>query len=95
MAWDAHNNGLCDSCGRKGPGHDSRRIAVEYLRALGWHHSHGRTIGGDEYDAILCPQCAKNEKQKKLTKSTLDDEPLPLNWEEFRPEARGPGYQSV
>ena len=82
--WDAKGNGLC-GCGKTGP--DS----VQVLRALGWHYGCGVTIGGAAYEVLLCPACAKDEKRRVVTKSTLPQDEIPFDWEQFKavPKSQG------
>lgn len=95
MGWDAKGNGVCDSCGHVGPGNMHRATAVEVLRVLGWHHSKGVTIGGDRYEGILCPLCARNERRKiKTKKEAPQQDAFPLDWEQFRVQEQGEGFQS-
>ena len=72
--WDCKGNGICQTCGRKGPS------CVDSLRALGWHHGKGVTMGGDPYEVLLCPRCAKDEKRRMVSRTTLEQEELPLDW---------------
>lgn len=93
--WDSKGNAVCNNCGKTRAGHEDRRVAVNYLRAGGWHHSQAKTLGGNSYEAILCPQCVTGEKKKIRQQSTLDSEPLPFDWETMKgqPE-RGHGFSS-
>lgn len=95
MGWDARGCGVCDSCGRQGAGNAHRATAVEMLRVLGWHHSKGTTIGGHQYEGILCPGCARDEHRKNSRKKELpEQDALPLNWENYRVQEQGEGFQS-
>lgn len=93
QCWDDRGNAVC-ACGRVGSGHVRRDVAVEYLRVLGWRHSAGVTIGGERYEAILCPECAQGEKVRRVSRSTIVDEELPLDWEACRPQGHGEGVSS-
>ena len=83
--WDGKGNGFCQGpgCSKQGPGD------VEILRALGWHHGSGVTIGGDPYEALLCPHCAKDTQRRVVTRSTLEQDQLPIEWPAFRPKSQG------
>ena len=74
MSWDPTGAGVCDTCRREGP-HN-----VQVLRALGWHHSSGETMGGQPYEALLCPSCAKDEHRRKRTPQLIDQDALPFDW---------------
>lgn len=93
QCWDAKNNAIC-ACGRVGPGHERRDVAIQYLLGLGWHHSAGTTIGGQQYEAVLCPACAKDERKRKVKKFSFDEEALPLDWAACKPEVTGEGFSS-
>lgn len=83
--WDAKGNGICQTCGKVGV------EDVEVLRALGWHYDKGRTIGGQDYEALLCPHCAKGAHRKTIIKSTLEQDQLPIDWGQYRalPKSQG------
>lgn len=83
--WDTKGNGICQTCGRKGPAN------IQTLRALGWHHGAGVTIGGSGYEALLCPNCAKDEKRRKTTRSTLEQDQLPIDWTQCEVAPRSQG----
>lgn len=74
--WDARGNGICQSCGCTGPGHEVRRLGIEFLRVLGWRHGEGVTIGGHQYEDLLCPQCSRNEKKAVRTKVSIEQDAL-------------------
>lgn len=76
-------------------GHAQREAAIQIIRAGGWHHALGQTMGGTPYEAILCKRCAREEHKRPPKKPPLEqDETLPLNWEEWRHIERGEGFQS-
>lgn len=52
------------------------------LRAGGWRHMQGETLGGEPFETILCPDCAKGEYRRTRTKAEGVQEELPLTWEE-------------
>lgn len=91
--FDARGNGICQSCGKTGPGHEVRRLGIEFLRVLGWHYGSGDTIGGQQYEALLCPACSKDEHRRKVTKPTIKQDALPLDWDACKtvPQSQG-GY---
>lgn len=83
--WDAKGNGICQTCDRTGPSD------VQVLRALGWHHGAGVTIGGQDYEALLCPNCAKDVKRKVIIKSTMKQDQLPIDWGHYRQQPKSQG----
>jgi hypothetical protein len=96
MAWDERGDAVCDSCGQTRMGHHIRPAAIQMIRAGGWHHALGHTIGGEPYEAILCKGCVREEhkRPKKITPMDMTGEELPLPWEEWRIVEHGPGSQS-
>ena len=83
--WDSKGNGICGTCARKGPDD------VEVLRALGWYYGAGSTIGGSQYEALLCPACAKDEKRRVVTKVSIEQDALPIDWGRYRAVVKGQG----
>jgi hypothetical protein len=83
--WNSKGDGVCDTCGKVGPS------GVEVLRALGWHHGAGQTIGGGAYEALLCPVCAKDEKRRKVNKPSIEQDALPFDWNQFVAVQKGQG----
>lgn len=74
MTWDAKGTAHCDSCRAfKEVDGDTNR-----LRALGWHHSKGTTVGGADYEGILCPLCARNERKRERSESGQYDGQLDI-----------------
>lgn len=93
--WDSKGNALCGSCGKFFGGGDSKQSTLQMLRARGWHYSQGVTFGGQAYEDLLCPVCARNE-HTRVRKVLLDqgDDVLPLDWETLRAaQQQSPGYQ--
>lgn len=61
MGWDGKGNAHCDTCDAvKEVNHDT-----QVLRAFGWHHSQGKTLGGKDYEGILCGTCARDERKRE------------------------------
>lgn len=89
--FDARGNGICQTCGKAGPGHEVRRLGIDFLRVLGWHYGSGETIGGQQYEVLLCPHCSKDEKRRVVVKSTIEQDELPIDWEALRtvPKSQG------
>lgn len=82
--WDGKGNALCH-CGATGP--DS----VELLRAARWHHSKGTTIGGAQYEDIMCPACAHDTHRRVIVKSTIEQDDLPFDWDLFKEQPKSQG----
>ena len=78
--WDKRGCGICQSCGTVGPGHEVRRIGIEFLRVLGWRYWCGDTIGGQPYEDLLCPQCCRSEKKRVIVRCTIEQDQLPIEW---------------
>jgi len=56
-----------------------------------WHYGSGETIGGQQYEQLLCPACSKNEYRRVIVKPTIEQDALPFDWEALRPEVKGTG----
>jgi len=81
MGWMLYGDAVCDSCGAVRLGHADRHRAIQILRAAGWHHFCGETIGGKPHEAILCKACVKEEhKRPKATPALAQDEQLAIDW---------------
>lgn len=93
--WGPGGSGICQSCGKTGPGHEVRRIAVEFLRVCGWHYGNGDTIGGDPYEALLCPQCSKDEKRRVVKKPGIDQDMLPIDWAQCQVTEHSQGGHTI
>ena len=78
--WDTRGNAICQSCKTMLNAGPNRQKAIQFLRAAGWHHSKGVTIGGDSYEALLCPHCAHDEKRRKIVRPSIEQDGLPLDW---------------
>lgn len=75
--WDGKGSGLCQTCGGSGPDN------VEVLRALGWHYGNGVTMGGAAYEVLLCPRCAKDEKRRTVNRAAIEQDALPIDWDQY------------
>ena len=93
--WDARGCGICQTCGKVGPGHEVRRLGIEFLRVLGWHYGNGETIGGDQYEVLLCAACAKDEHRRVIKKPSIDQDALPIDWEQFKVQGKSSGGHSL
>lgn len=83
--WDTRGNGICQTCGKTEAGHEVRKIAIEFLRVMRWHYGAGETIGGQQYEVLLCPACAKDTHRRVLTKPTIEQDELPIDWGQCEP----------
>lgn len=95
MSWTSLGDAICDSCSEARIGHADRATAIQMIRAGGWHHAVGVTIGGVPYEAILCKTCARDERKRPRTAKPLaDEQALPMDWEQWRIDGSGTGYTS-
>lgn len=81
--WDSKGNVIC-GCGNMFIGATRREDTVQMLRARGWNYSVGQTQGGQDYEAVLCPSCARNEHKRVVSKPTIQQDDLPFDWEALR-----------
>lgn len=91
--WDSKGNASC-GCGNVFSGARTREGTIQMLRARGWHHSVGSTYGGADYEALLCPACARDERRRKRSEPDMDQSELPIDWDNYRVEVKGEGFQS-
>lgn len=89
--WDAKGCGVCQTCGKIGPGHARRPENIDFLRVLGWHYGSGETIGGKQYEMLLCPHCSKDEKRRVIVKPSIEQDALPLDWGQCVAPAKSAG----
>lgn len=78
VQWDNNGDTRCNSCGKQGYGDKDRHKAVQRLRAAGWHHAQGVTLGGRNFEEILCPGCAKDGYKRTRNKAQIAQDPLPM-----------------
>lgn len=82
MGWTSLGDAVCDSCGEMRLGDPDRHTAIQRIRAAGWHHSQGVTLGGQPYEQILCKEDAKGERKRpQRTLHVQQEETLPIDWE--------------
>ena len=81
-------------CGKVFVGASSKTATVQMLRARGWHHSVGKTQAGVDYEALLCPGCARDEHRKVRATPVMDQDDLPLDWEQLRVDPKRRGFSS-
>lgn len=84
MPWLLCGDATCDTCGHVRVAACTQGDTIEMMRAAGWAHMKGTTLGGQEFETILCPACRRDEKRRTRVKAEMDQEALPLNWEEGR-----------
>lgn len=83
MGWLPSGDGVCDSCPQLGAGTGDQHSTIQRLRAAGWHHAAGQTLGGQSYEALLCPGCAREQKRRKQIKFSFEQQSLPMMQEEL------------
>jgi hypothetical protein len=91
VGWLPKGDAECDTCGAIRPGTDDRHMTIQMMRAAGWRHMKGTTRGGQDFETVLCPRCAKDEKRRTRSQEIVDQEALPLDWEEGRRVVGGQG----
>jgi hypothetical protein len=94
MGWLPLGDAACDTCGKQRVGSFDRTKAIQMLRAGGWHHMAGLTIGGVPFESILCRVCGHDEHRRPRTSAVAQQEELPLDWEEGRTVVGAQGVQS-
>lgn len=93
MGWTAKGYAVCDSCGRERVCVEDRHMATQMLRVGGWRHMQGKTLGGQDFETILCPECVKGERKRSRSKAEGVQQELPLPWEEARVVRGAQGIQ--
>lgn len=91
--WDARNNGTCQNCKTVGPSAGSRQQTVEFLRCKGWHHAQGVTYGLQPYEVLLCRGCVTEERKRAIRQPVIQQDALPIDWDQLEAEAQGDGQQ--
>lgn len=96
MGWLPKGDAACDNedCGAIRICVDDRHKAIQMMRAGGWRHMEGKTLGGQDFETILCPKCAKDERRRTRVKAEPDQDVLPLDFEEGRVVVGRQGVQS-
>lgn len=94
MAWRPDGDAACDSCKAIRVGAATKQATIQMMRAAGWRHMCGKTLGGQEFETILCPKCAKDEKRRARKTEEAEQDVLPLDWEEVRIVVGGQGVSS-
>ena len=89
--WSADGNGICQGCGKTEAGHSVRRIAIDFLRVMRWHYGSGQTIGGQQYEVLLCPDCSNDSHKRVVSKPVIDQDVLPFDWGQYvvQPKTQG------
>lgn len=81
MGWTSLGDAFCDTCGAVKVGSLDRHEAIQRLRAAGWHHFNGETIGGQPHEAILCKTCVKEEHKRPKAQAVVPQgEQLQIDW---------------
>lgn len=94
MGWLPNGYVACDTCGLERVCVQDRALATQMLRASRWRHMVGKTLGGKDFEAILCPGCAHDERKRSRIREQMIQDELPLNWEEGRIVVRQQGVSS-
>jgi hypothetical protein len=94
MPWTAKGDAACDTCGTERACVPDRHLAIQMMRAGGWRHMKGTTLGGQEFETIICSPCTKGEYKRSRGRRDTVQQELPLDFEEGRVVARGEGVQS-
>lgn len=93
MGWLPDGCATCDTCGKLRIGPHEREQAIQMMRAAGWHHWVGVTLGGVGQEVILCPQCAKDEKKRPRSTVIIEQDSL-FEWKELQDFGKSQGIQS-
>jgi hypothetical protein len=94
MPWTPQGDAVCDTCGVVRAADGDRHHAIQIIRAGGWHHAAGKTLGGADFEAILCARCARDERRRTRQLPLPQQEALPFDWENWRHTPDGQGFQS-
>jgi hypothetical protein len=94
MGWLPGGDAVCDTCPKIRVCVDDRALAIQMMRAGGWRHMAGTTLGGQDFETILCPGCAKDERRRGRTNKDIEQDALPIDWEEGRIVVGKQGVQS-
>lgn len=84
MGWLPKGYAACDTCGIARAVVSDREASIQLLRAGGWRHMAGRTLGGQDFETILCAGCTKDEHRRSRTKPSEQEDTLPIDWEAHR-----------
>lgn len=85
MGWTVKQDcAVCDGCGSTRGVTSNREESIQLLRAGGWRHLSGKTMEGNEFETILCSKCVKDERRKPRGVKEIEQDALPLDWEQGR-----------
>ena len=85
MGWMVKQDcAVCDGCGATRGVTGDREESVQLLRAGGWRHLKGKTLGDEDFETILCPGCVKDQRRRSRDKTQVEQDTLPLDFEEGR-----------
>lgn len=85
MGWTVKQDcAVCDNCGATRGVTADREESVQLLRAGGWRHMAGQTLEGKQFETILCTKCVKEEKKRSRAPKEIEQDTLPLDFEEGR-----------
>jgi hypothetical protein len=94
VGWLPKGDAACDNCAKVRFCTHDRRQAIQMMRAGGWRHMAGTTLGGEPFETILCPECTKGETRTTRTKVELEQDVLPLDFEAGREIIGRQGFSS-
>lgn len=66
----------------------TRDQTIQLIRAAGWHYWEGETMGGGRSQMTLCRTCVHDEKRMSRKQIEIEQDSLPLSWEECKVEPR-------
>lgn len=89
--WTPEGNGVCQGCGKVETGHGVRATTIEVLRVMRWHYGSGMTIGGQQYEVLLCPDCSSETHRRVVIKPSIEQDALPIDWDQFKMQPKPQG----
>lgn len=94
MSWTGKGDAVCDDCGAVKLLCSDRELAIQMLLASSWNYASGFTLSGGPYEMIRCTKCAHEQHKRRQKEVGVQEDVLPLDWEEGRKVERGQGFQS-
>lgn len=56
-----------------------------------WHHGSGVTIGGQQYEVLLCPDCSNETRRRVVVRPNIKQDALPIDWDQFKLQPKTQG----
>lgn len=94
MPWLEKGDAQCDNCPSVRTCVPDRAQSIQMMRAAGWRHLEGTTLGGKAFETILCPPCVGTEHKRSRLKAETDQQELPLDFESGRVVPGRQGFSS-